>query len=297
MTSLIDQTLVFIGSAIIMVPLFHKIGLGSVLGYLIAGILVGPFGLAFIKDSQSVLHFAELGVVFLLFIIGLEIQPLKLWSMRKKLIGLGGMQILLCTTLFTFIISFLGLPLPASIIISLGLSLSSTAFAIQTLTEKNQFNTEFGRSSFSILLMQDLVAIPALAIIPLFALESNQNSASGSLNLITFVGIIVALIAASRFLLRPVFRIIASTRTREIFTATALFIVLGVATLMQKIGLSAALGTFLAGVLLADSEYRHELEANLEPFKNLLMGLFFIAVGMGVSIVLKIMNLGHIRIA
>jgi monovalent cation:proton antiporter-2 (CPA2) family protein len=284
MTSLIDQTLVFIGSAIIMVPLFHKIGLGSVLGYLIAGILVGPFGLAFIKDSNSVLHFAELGVVFLLFIIGLEIQPLKLWSMKKKLIGLGGMQILLCTTLFTIIISYLGLALPSAIIISLGLSLSSTAFAIQTLTEKNQFNTEFGRSSFSILLMQDLVAIPALAIIPLFALESNQTSASGSLNLITFVGIVVSLIAASRFLLRPVFRIIASTRTREIFTATALFIVLGVATLMQKIGLSAALGTFLAGVLLADSEYRHELEANLEPFKNLLMGLFFIAVGMGVSI-------------
>lgn len=283
MTSLIDQTLVFIGSAIIMVPLFHKVGLGSVLGYLIAGILVGPFGLAFIKDSNSVLHFAELGVVFLLFIIGLEIQPLKLWSMRKKLIGLGGMQILLCTTLFTIITSYLGLALAPAIIISLGLSLSSTAFAIQTLTEKNQFNTEFGRSSFSVLLMQDLVAIPALAIIPLFALETNQTPTSGP-NLITFLGIVVSLIAASRFLLRPIFRIIASTHTREIFTATALFIVLGVATLMQKIGLSAALGTFLAGVLLADSEYRHELEANLEPFKNLLMGLFFIAVGMGVSI-------------
>lgn len=284
MTSLIDQTLVFIGSAIIMVPLFHKIGLGSVLGYLIAGILVGPFGLAFIKDSQSVLHFAELGVVFLLFIIGLEIQPIKLWAMRKKLIGLGGSQVLLCTSVFTIIMLLMGVPFNAAIVIALSLSLSSTAFAIQTLTEKNQFNTEFGRSAFSILLMQDLVAIPTLALIPLLVTDPTIAASSTPPNLLSFFFIIIGLTLASRFLLRPVFRIIASTRTREIFTATALFIVLGVATLMQKIGLSAALGTFLSGVLLADSEYRHELEANLEPFKNLFMGLFFIAVGMGVSL-------------
>lgn len=279
----LNQVLIFIASAIIMVPLFHKIGLGSVLGYLIAGILVGPFGFGFIKDSQSVLHFAELGVVFLLFLIGLEIQPKKLWSMKKKLITFGFLQVFLCSIAFTLTTMAVGFELLPAVVLAIGLSLSSTAFAVQTLTEKNQFNTEFGRSAFSILLMQDLIAIPTLALIPIFAQTSSTN-ASALPNIQLLLPIIAGLILASRFLLKPLFRIIASTRAREIFTATALFIVLGVAALMQSIGLSAALGTFLAGVLLADSEYRHELEANLDPFKNLLMGLFFIAVGMGVSL-------------
>ena len=275
----IDQTLVFIGSAIVMVPIFHRLGFGSVLGYLIAGIVVGPYGLAFIKDSHSVLHFAELGVVLLLFIIGLEIRPPKLWSMRKAIMGLGGLQILFCMGVFTLLGLWYGFSIETAGVIALGLSLSSTAFAIQTLTERNQFNTEFGKSSFAVLLTQDLVAIPALAIIPLLA-ESQSPHNLSLVSTLSFLVIIVALVISSRFLMRPLFRIIASTRQKEIFTAMTFFIVLGVSTLMEKIGLSAALGAFVAGVLLADSEYRHELEANLEPFKNLLMGLFFIAVGM-----------------
>lgn len=282
MTSL-NQVLVFFASAIIMVPLFHKIGLGSVLGYLIAGMVVGPYGLAFIQDSQSVLHFAELGVVFLLFLIGLEIQPNKLWTMKKKLFSLGLSQIFICCLIFMSILLVCGLSFFSALVIGVGLSLSSTAFAVQTLTEKNQFNTEFGRSSFSILLMQDLIAIPVLALIPIFA-HASAAVTNDAPNLKMLLPLIIGLVIISRFLLKPLFRIIASTRTREIFTATALFIVLGVAAMMQKIGLSAALGTFVAGVLLADSEYRHELEANLDPFKNLLMGLFFISVGMGVSL-------------
>lgn len=287
MTTYIDQTLVFIGSAVVMVPIFHRLGFGSVLGYLIAGIVVGPFGFALIHEAESVLHFAELGVVLLLFIIGLEIQPAKLWSMKKNLISLGGLQVLVCSLFYTAIAYAFGFSIMAAGVLGLSLSLSSTAFAIQTLTERNQFNTEFGRSSFSILLMQDLVAIPALAIIPLLGAVKETHIPS-LISVVSLLLIVGALVVSSRILIRPLFTIIASTRTREIFTALTLFIVLGVATMMEKIGLSAALGTFVAGVLLADSEYRHELEANLEPFKSLLMGLFFIAVGMGVSLELII---------
>jgi len=287
MTTYLDQTLVFIGSAIVMVPIFHRLGFGSVLGYLIAGIVVGPFGLGLIHEAESVMHFAELGVVLLLFIIGLEIQPPKLWAMRKSLLGLGGLQILACGIVFFSISYALGFSLVTSFVFALALSLSSTAFAIQTLTERNQFNTEFGRSSFSVLLMQDLVAIPSLAIIPLLG-NSKSAEMPSLLSIVSLLLIVGALVVSSRILIRPLFRIIAATRTREIFTAATLFIVLGVATMMEKIGLSAALGTFVAGVLLADSEYRHELEADLEPFKSLLMGLFFIAVGMGVSLKLII---------
>jgi len=283
MEHLIFETLVFIGSAILLVPIFKYLGFGSVLGYLIAGIVVGPYGLQFIGDAESVMHFAEIGVVILLFMIGLEIQPFKLWSMRKHLLGLGGLQVALTTIVFMLIGKWLGLSNVTAVVIGFCLSLSSTAFAMQTLMERNQFNTEFGRSSFSILLMQDLVAIPALAIIPTLAAVSTTESSSWS-KMLGFFAILVTLVLMSRYVMRPVFRILAGTHTREIFTAATLFIVLGVAVLMQKIGLSAALGTFIAGVLLAESEYRHEIEANLDPFKSLLMGLFFISVGMSVSL-------------
>lgn len=283
MESYIQQALVFIGSSIVLVPIFKRLGFGSVLGYLIAGIIVGPYGLKLIHDSESVMHFAELGVVLLLFMIGLEIQPFKLWSMRKHLLGLGGLQVLISSLVFMIIGKFLGLTFLAATVLGFALSLSSTAFAMQTLMEKNQFNTEFGRSSFSVLLMQDLLAIPALALIPVLANTEVQEGHSWQ-KIIYFFVLLVSLVLASRFLIRPIFRAIVSTRTREIFTAATLFIVLGVAVLMQKVGLSAALGTFIAGVLLADSEYRHELEANLEPFKSLFMGLFFISVGMSVSL-------------
>jgi monovalent cation:proton antiporter-2 (CPA2) family protein len=279
---MLEQALVFICSAVVFVPIFQRLGLGSVLGYLIAGILVGPHGFKLIHDSESAMHLAELGVVLLLFMIGLEIQPRKLWSMRRHLLGLGGTQIVLTSVILFGIGLALGIPMITSAVIAFALSLSSTAFALQTLSEQNQLNTEFGRSSFSILLMQDLVAIPALALIP--ALGSSSSTSGPTLQgALLIIGVIAILIVASRFFIRPLFRYLASTRSREIFTAATLLIVLGVAALMQKVGLSAALGTFIAGVLLADSEYRHELESDLEPFKSLLMGLFFIAVGMGVS--------------
>ena len=277
------QALVFIGSAIVLVPIFKYLGFGSVLGYLIAGIVVGPYGLKFINDAEHVMHFAEIGVVILLFMIGLEIQPFKLWSMRKHLLGLGGLQVAITTLVFMLIGKWMGLSNVSAAVIGFSLSLSSTAFAMQTLMERNQFNTEFGRSSFSILLMQDLVAIPALAIIPALAAVSKTESSAWP-KTIGFFAILIALVVMSRYVMRPVFRILAGTHTREIFTAATLFIVLGVAVLMQKIGLSAALGTFIAGMLLAESEYRHEIETNLDPFKSLLMGLFFISVGMSVSL-------------
>lgn len=283
MNSFINQALFFIGSAVILVPLFHKLGLGSILGYLVAGIIVGPFGFSLIHESDALEHFAELGVILLLFIIGLEIQPSKLWAMRKRLFGLGAVQVVLCTILFMYVAKFFGIATIPAAIIGFAMSLSSTAFALQTLSEKSQLNTEYGQSSFSVLLMQDLLAIPALAIIP--TLSPDDTGSTLSMNTVwMFIGIIIVLILISRFLIRPAFRIISSTRIRELFTAITLVIVLGVAYLMLSIGLSAALGTFIAGVLLADSEYRHELEADLGPFKNLLMGLFFIGVGMGVNL-------------
>lgn len=285
MNSFINQALFFIASAVILVPIFHKLGLGSILGYLVAGIIVGPFGLSLIHETEMLKHFAELGVILLLFIIGLEIQPSKLWSMRRRLFGLGDLQIILCTGVFMAIAMYFGISTIPAAVIGFGLSLSSTAFALQTLEDKSQLGTEYGQSSFAVLLMQDLIAIPALAIIPTL---SQGDAASGlSLKtLIFFIIILAGLVLVSRFLIRPAFRIISATRIRELFTAITLVIVLGVASLMLSIGLSAALGTFIAGVLLADSEYRHELEADLGPFKNLLMGLFFIGVGMSVNLVL-----------
>lgn len=287
MNSFINQALFFIASAVILVPIFHKLGLGSILGYLVAGIIVGPYGLSMIHETEMLKHFAELGVILLLFIIGLEIQPSKLWSMRRRLFGMGDLQILTCSLAFMAIAMISGISTIPAAVIGFGLSLSSTAFALQTLADKSQLNTEYGQSSFAVLLMQDLIAIPALAIIPTL---SQDDSATG-LSLKTlglFLLIIVGLVLVSRFLIRPAFRIISATRIRELFTAITLVIILGVASLMLSIGLSAALGTFIAGVLLADSEYRHELEADLGPFKNLLMGLFFIGVGMSVNLELII---------
>jgi len=281
----IEQALICISVAIVLVPLFQKLGLGSVLGYLIAGMIIGPFGLKFFEDSESILHFSEIGVVFLLFMIGLEIQPRKLWSMRKHLVGYGVLQVAITSALLSACLFAFGIGGLASLILGFALSLSSTAFAVQTLTEKNQFNTEFGRNSFSILLAQDLLAIPMLAVVASFSSTTGgEGSTNHFVKIFYAIGIILFLIFLSRYVMRPVFRAIASTRSREVFTAVDLFIVLGVAALMEKAGLSAALGAFLAGVLLADSEYRHELEANLDPFKGLLMGLFFIAVGMGVCL-------------
>lgn len=289
MESLIYQAIVFIGAAIVLVPLFQRLGFGSVLGYLTSGIIIGPYGLKFISDSESVMHFSELGVIFLLFVIGLEIEIKKLWGMRKHLLGLGGLQVVFTSISFTVIGLYFDLPLISAAVVGFALSLSSTAFAVQTLTERNQFNTEFGRSSFAVLLMQDLIAIPALAIIPSLSAKNIEGASVMQISMaLLFIGFLVIV---SRYLVRPIFRIIAANHSREIFTAMALFIVLSVAAAMEQLGLSAALGTFLAGVLLADSEYRHELETNIEPFKSLLLGLFFVAVGMSVSLTFIFDNL------
>lgn len=289
MTNYIDQALVFIGSSVLLVPIFQRLGFGSIIGYLMAGILVGPYGLKLISEPESILHFAEFGVVILLFIIGLEIQPHKLWTMKKKLLGFGGLQILISSVVFMCIGLYFDLSLLSASVIGFGLSLSSTAFALQTLAEKNQFNTEYGQGSFSILLMQDLFAIPALVIIP--ALSQTAQKGQDFLTIAVFLpSFLVLAYLVNKFLIRPLFKMVAATKAKEIFTATTLLIVLGVATMMTKFGLSAALGTFIAGMLLADSEYRHELEANLDPFKSLLMGLFFIAVGMGVRLDLILAN-------
>lgn len=282
MTEFIQQALIFFAAALVLVPLFQKLGFGSVLGYLIAGILIGPSGFGLMGETHTIAHTAELGVVFLLFMIGLELQPSKLWSMRRHLLGLGGAQIAGCTLAFALVGMALGLAPVAALVVGFSFSLSSTAFVVQTLTERNQFNTEFGRASFAILLMQDLCAIPALAIIP--ALSGNEAGLTW-VGLVRAIAVLAALVVASRFAMRPMFRMVAATRSREIFMASTLFLVLGVAELTLLVGLSAALGAFVAGVLLADSEYRHELEINLEPFKSLLMGLFFIAVGMGVQLI------------
>lgn len=284
---LLTPALIYLSLSALLVSLFHKLGLGSVLGYLAAGFIIGPHALSVVKDVNSVSGFAEFGVVFLLFIIGLELQPKKLWNMRKDLIGYGGLQILICTLGLGAIVKFFGLNWSQSFVIGFALSLSSTAFAMQTLIERKQLQTEPGQVSFAILLMQDIVAIPALALIPLLS-TVNTDSNLTRWTALWFIATVIALVFISRYLMRPLLRMVASIRNREIFTAITLVIVLGVSLWMHHLGLSMGLGAFLAGVLLADSEYRHELEVDLEPFKGLLMGLFFISVGMSVNISLLV---------
>lgn len=283
--SFIFYAMIYLAMAVISVPLFKRAGLGSILGYLVSGAAIGPFGFGLITHSESILHFSELGIVFLLFIIGLELQPNRLWSLRRHLFGLGGMQMAACSAAFGAAAYFFGLSPVASVIAGLALALSSTAFTLQTLAERNQLNTEFGRSSFAILLFQDLAAIPLLAVLP-FLGASASSGGFGMAEASALVLLLAAMLLFSRFGLHKLFRVIASTHNREIFTALTLLLVMSVAFAMSSIGLSMALGAFLTGVLLSQSEYRHELEANLEPFKGLLMGLFFIAVGMTVDLTL-----------
>lgn len=284
---LLTPALIYLSLSALLVPIFHKLGLGSVLGYLTAGFIIGPHALGVVKDVNSVSAFAEFGVVFLLFIIGLELQPKKLWSMRKDLVGFGGLQILACTLGLGIIAKFFNFSWSQAMVIGFALSLSSTAFAMQTLIERKQLQTEPGQKAFAILLMQDIVAIPALALIPLLGTVA-ADSGLNRWTALWFLATVIVLILISRYLTRPLLRVVASIRNREIFTAITLTIVLGVSLWMHHLGLSMGLGAFLAGVLLADSEYRHELEADLEPFKGLLMGLFFISVGMAVNISLLI---------
>jgi glutathione-regulated potassium-efflux system ancillary protein KefC len=284
MDGLLLNAVIYLMAAVIAVPIAKKLGLGSVLGYLIAGIVIGPWGLKFITDVEAILHFSEFGVVLLLFVIGLELNPRRLWQMRWPILGLGGGQVAGTTLVLAVVGVLLGWSWPVALAAALGLSLSSTAIALQPLTERNLLTTPGGRSAFSILLFQDIAVIPMLALLPLLATgpaESGQGE--GWIGAAKAVAAIAIIIFGGRFLTRPVFRMVADTGLREVFTAVALLLVFGIALLMQLAGLSMALGAFLAGVLLAESEYRHELETDIEPFKGLLLGLFFTAVGMSVD--------------
>lgn len=288
--SVLNEAAVFLGAAVVVVPLFKRLGLGSVLGYLSAGVLIGPYGTRLVADPETVLHFAEFGVVLFLFIVGLELQPSRLWNMRRAVFGLGGLQVAATAAGVAAIAHFgFGVPPTAAGIVGVGLALSSTAIALQTLAERNELTAPHGRTTFAILLFQDIAVIPLLALLPLLgpAAEIDHGGPVRSpwIAIAAVLAVIGGLVAASRWVLRPVFRWIASTHSQELFTATTLLVVVGVGLLMESVGLSMALGTFLAGVLLSDSEFRHELEADLEPFKGLLLGLFFIAVGMSVNLV------------
>nr|WP_221320190.1 monovalent cation:proton antiporter-2 (CPA2) family protein [Chitinivorax tropicus] len=266
--------------AVTIVPLFRKLGLGAVLGYLIAGVVIGPWGLKLIDNVEQVLHVSELGVILLLFVIGLELEPSRLWVLRRPVFGLGGAQVILSGLVLGGFAIWQGLTWKSALIVGLGLAMSSTAFVLQTLAERQELTARHGRDAFSILLFQDIAVIPLLALIPLL---SPVRSGEGGLDwgdAARAIGTVLGVIGAGHYLLRPAFRYVARSGAKELFTAAALLVVIGNAVLLQWAGLSMSLGAFLAGVMLADSEYRHELEANIDPFKGLLLGLFFIAVGM-----------------
>ena len=277
----------YLSAAVLAVPLAKALGLGSIIGYLAAGIAIGPWGLGLVSNVQDILHFAEFGVVLMLFLVGLELQPSRLWAMRRPIFGTGSAQVLGCAAVLFAAGWLAGLPWRISLVAALGLALSSTAIALQVLAERNLMRTSSGQAGFSILLFQDVAAIPILALLPLLgaAAGAGDDHSAGEvlLEALKIVGVIGAIVLGGRLLLRPLLRWIAKSRTPEIFTAASLLLVVGIAYLMVMVGLSMALGAFLAGVLLADSEYRSELEADIEPFKGLLLGLFFIAVGMSID--------------
>ena len=279
--------LMYLSAAVLAVPLAQALGLGSIIGYLAAGIAIGPWGLGLVSNVQDILHFAEFGVVLMLFLVGLELQPSRLWAMRRPIFGTGSAQVLGCAAVLFAAGWLAGLPWRISLVAALGLALSSTAIALQVLAERNLMRTSSGQAGFSILLFQDVAAIPILALLPLLgaAAGAGDDHSAGEvlLEALKIVGVIGAIVLGGRLLLRPLLRWIAKSRTPEIFTAASLLLVVGIAYLMVMVGLSMALGAFLAGVLLADSEYRSELEADIEPFKGLLLGLFFIAVGMSID--------------
>ena len=276
----LHQALVYLAAGVIAVPLFKRLGLGSVLGYLVAGLAIGPWGLRLIGDPQTVLHFAEFGVVMLLFLIGLELDPQRLWTLRRQIFGMGSVQVVATAAAIGGAALAFGQPLAVALVAGMGVAMSSTAIALATLQEKNLLSSPGGQAGFSVLLFQDLAVIPLLLTVGLLNHETTLDWRGAAIGL----GLIAALFTGGRLLLRPALRTIAETKLREVFVAAALLLVLGIALLMEAAGLSMALGAFLAGVILADSEYRQELELDIEPFKGLLLGLFFIAIGMSVDL-------------
>ena len=283
-SSWLQSSLVYLGAAVLAVPLARLAGLGSIIGYLAAGIVIGPWGLKLVTDAQAMLHFAEFGVVLMLFLVGLELEPKRLWSLRRPIFGWGSAQLFGSAAVITAIGVAAGADWRLALVAGLGLGMSSTAIGLGVLNERNLMATTAGQSVLSVALLQDIAAIPILAIVPLLAVSgAAAESGDGWLGAAKAFGVIAAIILGGRLLLRPALRWIARSKTPEIFTAAALLLVVATAALMQSVGLSMALGAFLAGVLLAESEYRRELETDLEPFKGLLLGLFFIAVGMSID--------------
>lgn len=291
--SFLFQAVIYLSAAVLCVPLAKRFGLSSVLGYLLAGILIGPYVLGFIgEEGEDIMHFAEFGVVMMLFLIGLEIEPKTFWRMRQSILGMGGLQVGLTMSVVFVILFLTGIAWPVALSIAMAFSLSSTAIVLQTLKEKGLMDTSYGQSSFSVLLFQDIAVIPMLALLPLFtknvvAASDGHESFLGNLPIgwqaLAVLLSVVLVVLAGQYFFVPILRLVAKTRLRELFSASALLIVIAIAYLMELVGLSPALGAFLGGVVLANSEFKHELESNLEPFKGLLLGLFFIAVGASIN--------------
>lgn len=283
--TLTGQIAVFLGATVLIVPLFRRLRLSSILGYLAAGVVIGPSGFAVIDGGEAVMHMGEFGVVLLLFVIGLELQPSRLRMMRRAIFGLGAAQVVGTSIAFTMIALALGLPANAAIVTGFALSLSSTPLVLQLLAERHELNTQHGRPAFAILLFQDIAVMPMLAILPLLGSTMAAQSMSATLlGAGKGLGVLTLLIFGGRYVLRPILRSVAETKVSEAFTAAALLVVIGTALLVNTVGMSMALGAFVAGLLLAESEYRHQLEADIEPFKGLLLGLFFMSVGMTTNI-------------
>ncbi|HET6587431.1 MAG TPA: monovalent cation:proton antiporter-2 (CPA2) family protein [Oleiagrimonas sp.] len=287
----LQSAVVFLLATVLAVPLAKRLKLGAVLGYLIAGVVIGPQVLGLIHDTDRVAQISEFGVVLMLFVIGLELSPQRLWVMRRAVFGAGLAQVLVCGGAMMAVAYWLfDLPLHPALIVGGALALSSTAFGLQILAERKEVGSAYGRQAFAVLLFQDLAAIPLIAAVPLLAANAVHSEGSGWLGVLRVAGVIVAVVIGGRYLLRPLFRVVARARIPEVSTATALLVVMGVAWLMEEAAISVTLGAFLAGVLLADSEYRHELESNIEPFKGLLLGLFFVSVGMSVDLRLLLLK-------
>ncbi len=300
-STFLHDALIYLAAAVVFVPLSKKLGMGSVLGYLLGGIIIGPFVLGFVgQEGKDIMHFAEFGVVMMLFLIGLEMEPSHFWRMRNLILGTGSLQLIMTTILIFALLLFMGLTWQAALASGLAVSMSSTAIVMQTLREKGLTKTESGKSSFAVLLFQDLSVIPILALLPLLALSGSKISSGehasflsempGWVQTLTLLGAVALVMLCGRFVVVPFLRFIARIHLREMFTAAALFIIVGTASVMMLVGLSPALGTFLAGVILANSEFRHELESDIEPFKGILLGLFFIAVGASINFSLIISN-------
>lgn len=301
---LFTQALLYLAAAVVAVPIAKRLGLGSVLGYLLAGMAIGPFGLGLVgEEGQDVMHFAEFGVVLMLFLVGLELRPQLLWKMRVPVLGLGGAQVLISAVVISAVAVGLGMPWKAAVAVGLTLALSSTAIVLQSLNEKGLMKTEAGQSAFAVLLFQDISVIPMLAVLPMLAVAGGGDHEAadahgaaqtwleglhlpGWAEALVVLGAVASIIVGGQLLARPFLRFVAGTRLRETFTAAALLLVIGIALLMTRVGLSPALGTFVAGVVLANNEYRHELESDIDPFKGLLLGVFFIAVGASIDFAL-----------